>query len=94
MTIELSAVEQKKMWEGLLVHPAWLQLIQVLQEQTDVIQNEILFAPVTSAEDVYRQERKKGQLEGRLSITNTAQTILAMLEQDIAHDTENSKGDN
>lgn len=67
----------KSHWEVLFSNPAWVQLQQALQSQTDGLQNDILFSPVRSGEDVYAVERKKGQLEGRLSIAGTA---LAMYE--------------
>lgn len=62
----------KKDWEELQTNPAWVSLVEALQAQTDTLQQAILFGPVTSAEELYLIERKKGQLEGRLSITATA----------------------
>jgi hypothetical protein len=79
----------KSRWEVLFSNPAWIQLQQALQEQTDSLQNDILFAPVRSAEDAYGVERKKGQLEGRLSISGTA---LAMYEG-VCTDLEERIGD-
>lgn len=62
----------KRAWEELQTNPAWVSLVEALQAQTDTLQQAILFGPVTSAEELYLIERKKGQLEGRLSITATA----------------------
>lgn len=62
----------KRAWEDLFANPAWLSLVEAIQAQTDALQQDVLFGPVTSAGDSYLMERKKGQLEGRLSITATA----------------------
>lgn len=62
----------KRAWEALLVNPAWVSLVEAIQAQTDALQQDVLFGPVTNAGDSYLMERKKGQLEGRLSITATA----------------------
>ena len=48
----------KKEWEALLVNSAWVSLIEAVQAQTDRLQNEILFEPVRSSEDLYQVERK------------------------------------
>ena len=83
----------KKEWEALLVNSAWVSLIEAVQAQTDRLQNEILFEPVRSAEDLYQVERKKGQLEGRLSITATATAMFEGLCQDL-ETAQNRKGEN
>ena len=83
----------KKDWEALLVNSAWVSLIEAVQAQTDRLQNEILFDPVRSAEDLYQVERKKGQLEGRLSITATATAMFEGLCQDL-ETAQNRKGEN
>ena len=68
-------IEQKRSWEELFKNRAWVLLQQALQAQTDTLQNEILFGPVGSSGDAYIVERKKGNLEGRLSITGTASAM-------------------
>ena len=62
----------KRSWEDLFANSAWVSLVEAIQAQTDALQQDVLFGPVTSAGDSYLMERKKGQLEGRLSITATA----------------------
>lgn len=79
----LSPIEKKRAIERLLEEPAWRMIVSVVQEQTDAIQNEVLFAPVASVEDVYRLERKKGALEGRLSLTATVGALLENCEYEI-----------
>lgn len=83
----------KKDWEVLQTNSAWVSLIEAVQAQTDRLQNEILFDPVRSAEDLYQVERKKGQLEGRLSITATATAMFEGLCQDL-ETAQQRKGEN
>lgn len=78
-------IDMRKAWESLTSSPAWLKLIQVLQEQTDELQRTIIYTPLSRQDDIYIQEFRKGQLEGRLSVTVTAETILSELERDIDH---------
>ena len=80
---DLSLSEQKISWEVLLKSDAWVSLVEALQAQTDALQNEILFGPVESTGDAFRIERKKGQLEGRLSITATATAMMEEVETDL-----------
>lgn len=75
--------DAKRNWERLLENPAWVQLIAALQAQTDSLQQEILFGPVVASSDLYRLERMKGQLEGRLSITSTAQAMFEGVQTDL-----------
>jgi hypothetical protein len=74
--------QAKRDWEELISNPAWLSLIQAIQAQADTLQNEILFGPVESTGDLYMAERKKGMLEGRLSITATAAAMLESIGYD------------
>lgn len=67
----------------LLSSPAWLRLIQNIQEQADSLQNQIIFGEVTSTGEAFRAERLKGQLIGLLSLNATAKTIEESLEIDI-----------
>lgn len=78
-----SVLEERRAWEALTSSPPWLKLIQVLQEQADELQRGIIYTPLSRQDDVYLQEFRKGQLEGRLSITVTAETILSELDFDI-----------
>lgn len=76
-------IEERKLWETLTSSPAWMNLVTVLQQQTDELQRVIIYNPLTRLDDVYLQEFKKGQLEGRLSITATIETIMSDLEYEI-----------
>lgn len=75
--------ERKRNWERLTENPAWVELIAAIQAQTDTLQQSILFGPVTSEADLYQLEREKGRLEGRLSITATAEAMMQGVEQDL-----------
>lgn len=72
----------KKDFENLLESRAWRMLAEAIQAQVDSMQQEILFGPVESDSDMYRIERLKGKLEGRLSLMATAQAMLENLELD------------
>ena len=62
---------------------AWAMITQVVQDQVDTLQNLILFGTVESSGDIYRLERMKGQLVGRLSLTRTMETLLENIEVDL-----------
>lgn len=79
----VNVLEEKKAWEALTSSPAWGKLIRVLQDQADELQRTIIYTPLTRQDDIFVQEFRKGQLEGRLSITVTAETILSELEFEI-----------
>ncbi len=79
----VNVLEEKKAWETLTSSPAWGKLIRVLQEQADELQRTIIYTPLTRQDDIFVQEFRKGQLEGRLSITVTAETLLSELEFEI-----------
>ena len=75
--------ERIKEFQSLLNAPAWVMISTMIQAQVDNLQNEILFAPVESEGDVYKLERKKGMLEGRLSLAATTMAMLEELEYDL-----------
>lgn len=75
--------ERIKDFQALLNTPAWGMISGMVQAQVDTLQHEILFMPVESEGDVYRMERKKGMLEGRLSLAATAMAMLEELEYDL-----------
>lgn len=79
----------KRAWEELQTNPAWLSLVEAIQAQTDTLQQDILFGPIASSEQLYEVERKKGQLEGRLSITATATAMFEDLCTDLRTAQEN-----
>ena len=79
----------KRDWENLFENPAWLSLVEAIQAQTDTLQQDILFGPIASSEQLYEVERKKGQLEGRLSITATATAMFEDLCADLRIAQEN-----
>lgn len=72
-----------RQWEALIETPEWGKLVGMLQEQADGLQRAILFSPLAGADSVYQQEFMKGQLEGRLSISNTVETLMETLKVDI-----------
>ena len=75
--------DSKKGWEKLIESAEWSQLVSILQGQVDGMQNLILFSPLRGADEVYAQEYMKGQIEGRLSITNTVTTIISELTSEL-----------
>lgn len=80
---EVSRKELLESFQVLTTLPAWRTLTQAVQGQVDSLQSEVLFSEVASEGDVLRVERRKGMLEGRLSLTMTAQGIMDTLAQDI-----------
>lgn len=84
---ELSLSELKESFETLTRLPAWVRLVTAIQGQVDSLQSEILFSEVTSEADLYRLERRKGMLEGRLSIQATAHGMLESILQDLRNKT-------
>lgn len=74
--------ELKKDMERLLESRAWRMVCEALQAQADNLQQEILFSPVDGEADLWKMERKKGQLEGRLALAATAQAMMEGLELD------------
>lgn len=76
-------LDQKKEVQRLLESPGWGMIVAMVQEQVDALQQEILFGAVCCAEDLYRLERKKGMLEGRLSLQATANQLVEQLDIDI-----------
>ena len=89
----LNILEQKKALQRLLDDPAWRILSMEVQQQVDRMQQEILFAPVTSEADLYRLERLKGSLEGRLSLAALIETKIEQLEYDCARAQEAKNAD-
>lgn len=80
---------EKREWEELLDSPKWQQLTSVLQQQTDALQQEVVFTPCRGFDECLEQEFKKGKMAGMLNISVTIQGILASLEIDIQHAKEN-----
>lgn len=82
-TRRVDVTVQLRELQTLQLSAAWRQLTGVIQEQVDALQNRIIFGEVKAAEDLYRIERLKGQLEGRLSLSLTLETLLETLETDL-----------
>lgn len=74
---------ERKQWEKLIESPEWGKLVGILQQQADALQQEILFNPLAGHDAVFAQEFRKGQLEGRLSISNTVETVLGEIQAEI-----------
>jgi len=85
--------DQKKELQRLLDSPAWGHIIRVIQQQTDSLQNEILFGAITSEADLYMMERRKGMLEGRLSLSSTVETMMENLAVDLNAAIEKKEGE-
>lgn len=83
--------DMRKQYQSLLEHPAWCKLMAVVQGQVDELQ-QILLMPLKAPEEVYMREFNKGQLEGRLSLTNTLQTLIETIEFDLER-TEDERRD-
>jgi hypothetical protein len=84
---DLTLTELKQTFEGLTNNAAWRRLMLAIQAQVDSLQSEIIFSEVSSEADVYRLERRKGMLEGRLSLQNTFAGMLDSIQQDIRNKT-------
>ena len=80
----IQLIEERKMWEALTSAPAWAKLISTLQEQADDLQRNIIYHPLTCLDEIYLQEFRKGQQEGLLSITTTAETMISELDFEIS----------
>jgi hypothetical protein len=89
----LNILEQKKEFERLLDSPAWRILMREVQEQVDHFQRTILFAPIEGEADIFKQERMKGQLEGRLSLEHLVRTKMEQLTYDHARAQEAKNAD-
>ena len=75
--------DQKKELQRLLESRGWGMIVSTIQSQVDTLQSEILFGPVIGPDDLYRLERKKGMLEGRLSLQATLQDLIENLGIDL-----------
>lgn len=81
--------EMKRQLEALALHPGYLALSQAIQEQVDRMQQHILFERCKNADEAMMKEYEKGQLEGRLSIERTRNTLIDSLSVDIERSTKN-----
>lgn len=80
---DLTLSEWKSSFQHLTNSPAWRRLTQAIQGQVDSLQNDVLFTPLDGEAGVLLCERKKGMLEGRLSLVNTALGIMSEIEHDM-----------
>lgn len=78
-------LETKRLLEQLLESPAWARVVGIVQEQVDAYQREVLFTPCLSVDSAFSQEYKKGQIEGRLSISMAVETEIETCEINLAH---------
>lgn len=80
---DLSNIRERiKDFERLQENPAWRMILSAIQGQVDGLQRDILFGQITGPGDEYMMERKRGALEGRLSLEATALGILESLTMD------------
>lgn len=88
MEDELSAKITLREVQVLLSSRAWGTLISMVQEQADGLQNQLLRSPVESIGDVLKMERVKGELLGRLSLTDTVASWVETLQYQINVDSK------
>lgn len=74
--------DERKEWQRLIDSPQWGKLIGLMQQQVDEFQQTLLM-PCASRKDQMLAEYRKGQLEGRLSISNTVETLIEQLTEEI-----------
>lgn len=83
MSEELSTATELRELQVLLSSRAWGKLVTMVQEQADGLQNQLLHSPVESIGDALKMERIKGELLGRLSLTDTVETWLEGLQYQV-----------
>jgi len=88
MEDELSAKITLREVQVLLSSRAWGTLVSMVQEQADGLQNQLLRSPVESVGDVLKMERVKGELLGRLSLTDTVASWVETLQYQINVDSK------
>lgn len=85
---ELSAKITLREVQVLLSSRAWGTLVSMVQEQADGLQNQLLRSPVESIGDALKMERVKGELLGRLSLTDTVDSWVETLQYQINRDSK------
>lgn len=85
---ELSAKITLREVQVLLSSRAWGTLVSMVQEQADALQNQLLRSPVESIGDALKMERVKGELLGRLSLTDTVDSWVETLQYQINMDSK------
>lgn len=88
MDEELSTKITLREVQVLLSSRAWGTLVSMVQEQADGLQNQLLRSPVESVGDVLKMERVKGELLGRLSLTDTVDSWVETLQYQINVDSK------
>lgn len=88
MEDELSTKITLREVQVLLSSRAWGTLVSMVQEQADGLQNQLLRSPVESVGDVLKMERVKGELLGRLSLTDTVASWMETLQYQINVDSK------
>lgn len=88
MEDELSVKITLREVQVLLSSRAWGTLVSMVQEQADGLQNQLLRSPVESVGDVLKMERVKGELLGRLSLTDTVASWVETLQYQINVDSK------
>lgn len=88
MDEELSTKITLREVQVLLSSRAWGTLVSMVQEQADGLQNQLLRSPVESVGDVLKMERVKGELLGRLSLTDTVASWVETLQYQINVDSK------
>lgn len=78
-------LDSRRVLNELLENKGWRRVVAIVQQQADAIQQEILFTPCLSLDSAIAQEYKKGQLEGRLCLSNLLETEVEMCEVTISN---------
>jgi len=88
MEDELSTKITLREVQVLLSSRAWGTSVSMVQEQADGLQNQRLRSPVESIGDALKMERVKGELLGRLSLTDTVASWVETLQYQINVDSK------
>lgn len=59
-----------------------------VQEQVDGLQKQVILRPLASADEVFAQEYRKGQIEGRLALNSVVEGMIASLLYDEIKETK------
>jgi hypothetical protein len=78
-----SNLSLKRELEQFLESPGWARVQGIVQQQVDALQREVLFTPCSSVDSAFSQEYKKGQIEGRLSISTVVEAEIEMCEMNL-----------
>jgi hypothetical protein len=79
----VSLSEEKGEWEGLLSHPGWKRLEEIMREQIRMRHEQIMLKPLAGHDAVFEQEFTKGEAAMASLILTMPHTIVEQLLVDI-----------